>query len=92
MEIILTSKESLESLVEESVKRALDHHGSTPETEWITNKQALEYLSVSRPTLQRYRSSGKIMFSKIGSKLYYRRADIEALLEQNIRTNPDQQN
>ena len=75
--LVLTTKSELEGIVSASVQDALEivQHSK----EWLTNPEALEFLHISRPTLQRLRSSGKLPFSKVGAKLYYRRADIEAL-------------
>ena len=88
MEIIVTSKPELARLIEESVARGVAESIPEEETtkEWLTNPEALEFLQVSRPTLQRLRSSGKLSFSKVGGKIYYRCADIEKLLEENVRT------
>ena len=54
---------------------------------WITNKEAMDYLGLSRPTLARYRAAGKLPYSKVGSSVYYRLQDVEALLESNIVRN-----
>lgn len=43
-------------------------------------------LNVSRATLSRWRTEGRIRFSKIGSKLFYRREDIENLIQSNVVT------
>ena len=52
---------------------------------WVSNQQALEILGLSKPTLQRYRASGLLPFSKLGGNVYYRRSDIDAVLEENLR-------
>ena len=51
---------------------------------WLTNAEAMEYLDLSRPTLARYRAAGKLRYSKVGSSVYYRLTDVEALLESNM--------
>lgn len=79
MELIIITKPELTGLIEESVRNAVLDNSA--DKDWLSNKEAQEYLGLSRPTLQRYRSSGKLPFSKVGNKIYYRRSDIEALLE-----------
>ena len=37
-------------------------------------------LELSRPTLARYRADGTLPYAKLGQSVYYRLADIEALL------------
>ncbi len=49
--------------------------------DWLTNAEACRYLGLSKPTLARYRASGKLPYSKVGSNVYYRRGDVEALIE-----------
>ena len=45
----------------------------------------MEFLDVSRSTLKRYRLDGKLPYSKIGQKIYYRLEDIREMLEENLR-------
>lgn len=56
---------------------------------WLTNAEAMEYLGLSRPTLARYRKSGRLPYSKVLANIYYRLADVEALLEGNLVTRRD---
>jgi DNA-binding transcriptional MerR regulator len=53
---------------------------------WVSNRVVMKLLGLSRPTLQRYRSKGIIPHSRIGGNVYYRFEDIEAILENNLRT------
>ena len=55
-----------------------------PGKSWLTNKEAQDYLGLSKPTLARYRASGALPYSKVGSSVYYRLVDVEALLERNL--------
>lgn len=54
-------------------------------TTWLTNEQLMEFLDVSRSTLNRYRMQDKLPYSKVGQKIYYRLEDIQELLEKNLR-------
>ena len=54
--------------------------GNPPETdEWLDN----EAVCISKRTLQSYRDTGKIPFSIIGHKCYYKESDIAELLNAN---------
>ena len=55
----------------------------------LDEKKAAEVLDVEPGTLSVWRSTGryKIPFLKIGSKVRYRRSDLEAWLESRTRTN-----
>lgn len=50
---------------------------------WLTTEEVSKLLKVSKRTLQNYRDEGKLGFSQIGSKIYYRSTDIEAFLGDN---------
>lgn len=73
------SREATETSVAEALASALTD-AQAPKT-WLTNREAQEYLGLSRPTLQRYRSMGILPYSKIEGSIYYKRSDLEALLE-----------
>lgn len=83
MDLVVVSNSDLRDLICEAVQHAIPR--SESRTDWLSNKAAQDYLELSRPTLQRLRSSGKLPFSKVGGKIYYRRADVEALLERHLR-------
>jgi excisionase family DNA binding protein len=49
--------------------------------DWLTNQEVAKVLNVTPRTLQNYRDKGIISFSQVGSKIYYKVADIEKHLE-----------
>ncbi len=59
--------------------------------EWIDNQDVCFILNISPRTLQTYRDTGKLSFSKINHKVYYKRLDIQKLIEnsQNQHTEPN---
>lgn len=82
------SLEELHNLIQESVETALKSRSPASEqgsTTWLTNEEAMDYLDVSRSTLNRYRMDGKLPYSKIGQKVFYRLGDIEEMLNENLR-------
>ena len=91
MEISLISGEELRKVAEESAAKAaqivIDLLPSSTDSswKWMPNKEYLKKRGISKTTAQRERDSGLISFSKIGGKIYYRRSDVEALLENNLR-------
>lgn len=56
-----------------------DSKGPSIET-WLTTEEVSKLLKVSKRTLQNYRDEGKLGFSQIGSKIYYRSTDLDAFL------------
>lgn len=59
------------------------HVGQTPLEEWLDNQDVMQLLHICPRTLQTLRSNGTLPFSRIGNKLFYRRADIQQILKDN---------
>lgn len=47
---------------------------------WLDKSEVCDILNVSMRTLQNYRDTGMIGFSKVGHKIFYRPQDVEALI------------
>jgi hypothetical protein len=52
---------------------------------WLDIQETCILLKVSKRTLQSYRDNGVLSFSQIGSKIYYRAADIQSHLEKHYK-------
>ncbi len=50
---------------------------------WVDGSQVMRIFNISKRTLQQWRSSGLLPYSRIQGKLYYRVSDLEDLLENN---------
>ena len=59
--------------------------GIIPDT-WLDRQDLLQLFHVSVRTLQKWRSNGILPYSKIGNKIYYRRSDVEAMLQKARKT------
>ena len=51
--------------------------------EWLNSKETAKFLNVGKRTLQRYRDTGKIAFSKDGRKIRFKKSDIVKYLNKN---------
>ena len=49
--------------------------------DWLHNGDVCRLLNISKRTLQHYRDTGVLPFTQIGHKCYYRREDVERLLQ-----------
>ena len=90
MEVIVTSKKDLQRIVDASVEAAtakvlarLKPSAAGPKA-WLTNKETMAFLGLSKTSLQRYRASGRLAYSKIGGNIYYKYSDLVAVLEENL--------
>jgi hypothetical protein len=54
--------------------------------EWVDAYDVMNMLHISRRTLSKYLQSGKLQYSKIQNKNYFRLKDIEEFLMQNHRS------
>lgn len=81
-EILKTVKGEIKTLT-----KAFEQHKVNQPTdlkrEWMTPIEVGHALGMSSKTLQRLRSCGALPFSRIHGKLYFKRTDIEQLLENN---------
>ena len=91
MELIVTTKKDLQRIVNDSVEAAtakilsqVQQTASGVPKAWLTNREAMDFLGLSKTSLQRYRSSGRLPFSKIGGNIYYKYSDLVAVLEANL--------
>lgn len=48
---------------------------------WLDNQDVCQMLGITKRTLQTYRESGLIPFSRIRHKVFYRPEDVEKLLQ-----------
>ena len=53
--------------------------------DWIDNQDVMHALHISCRTLQTLRSNGTLPYSRINNKIYYRRQDIERILNDNYK-------
>ena len=51
----------------------------------IDNAQFIDLMGISIKTAQSWRDDGKVSYSQVGNKIYYRASDIKALLDNNFR-------
>ena len=71
------------------VERICRENTHQPE-KWLSGREVCALLGISIRSLQSYRDSGKLGYSQIGNKLYYKSADIERLIAEcteNKKTN-----
>lgn len=70
-----------------SLTRAFEQHKVGQPTdirhEWMNNVEVSHALGVSTRTLNRLRSCGALPYSRVHGKIYFKRSDVEQLLENN---------
>lgn len=88
MDIIAIEKESFDSFkkkleqIASLVPKQPSPNTQFIEQEWIEGKELAASLDISPRRLQSLRESGRLSFSTIGKKIYYRISEVKLLLEQ----------
>jgi len=83
--LVIVEKQILDELTFrlDTLKNKIDNlyagSGIAPK-KWIDSKEACQRLSASKRTLQSFRDSGILAFTKIGAKVFYKPEDIEKML------------
>lgn len=86
MEIVTIEKKTFEEMKEkfnrfsEHLQELCSRYRPPEKMNWLDNADACEKLNVSKRTLQTYRDSGRLAYSQINHKLYYKLEDVEAFL------------
>lgn len=81
--------------LQEFLDRYEAEHSRTPLNAWLTGEIVMDVLEISERTLQTLRSEGRLPYTKVGQRIFYKRADVERLLDAgyngptaNLTTNP----
>lgn len=83
MEAIILSKEQYQELVKRIDDISVRLFSNTPSSEkFIDNDEFLLLMKICKRTAQNWRDEGKISFSQVGNKIYYKLTDVEELLKQ----------
>ena len=83
MEAIILSKDQYEALVA-NMNEALEKLNSktAPKQEvFLDNEEFIKTMKISRRTAQTWRDEGKISFSQVGNKIYYKLSDVEKTMQ-----------
>lgn len=86
MEAVILTKEQfteLQASIEE-IKNKIENQNKKPNEVFIDNQEFMLMMKISKRTAQTWRDEGKVSFSQVGNKIYYKLADVEALLNQHM--------
>lgn len=84
MQVITIESQAFQKIVDqlEAIQQKLNQQkDTTPLSDvWMDNQDVCELLHISKRTLQHYRDTGKLPFSQIGAKIYYKACDVDSFL------------
>jgi DNA-binding MarR family transcriptional regulator len=87
MEAIILSAQQYKELVNrlDVLNKKLEEKQKSPNDTFLDNQEFLQLMNISKRTAQSWRDEGKVSFSQIGSKIYYRMSDVKKLLDKNYK-------
>lgn len=82
MEVFILSKAQFTELTSrlDELKEQLESQQPTSKKSFVDNEEFLELMGISKRTAQSWRDEGKISFSQVGNKIYYKMSDVDKLL------------
>ena len=88
MEVIAIQKSALDGMKNElkdlleMTKNATEKYVSIFNKEkWLDNQEVCLMMNITKRTLQTYKDKGLLPYSKLNRKNYYKRSDVQVLLE-----------
>lgn len=84
MEAVILTKDQYQQLIaklDEIVTR-LNTKTDPKKDTFLDNQEFLQLMKISKRTAQTWRDEGRISFSQVGNKIYYKLSDVEKLLQE----------
>lgn len=81
MEAVILSKDQYTELVARLDEIANTKNEPKKDT-FLDNQEFLQLMKISKRTAQTWRDEGRISFSQVGNKIYYKLSDVEKLLQE----------
>lgn len=74
-------KNELKALLEMTENAVRKYTSIFKEEKWLDNQEVCLMMDITKRTLQTYKDKGLLPYSKLNRKNYYKRSDVQALLE-----------
>ncbi|ELY2018256.1 helix-turn-helix domain-containing protein [Flavobacterium psychrophilum] len=85
MEAIIFTKDQFTELMArlDTIQKQINAKVDPKKETFLDNQEFLLHLKISKRTAQSWRDEGKISFSQVGNKIYYKLSDVEKLMQEN---------
>lgn len=85
MEVFILSKAQFSELTSrlDSLQNQLNSQPNASKKTFMDNEEFMKLMGISKRTAQTWRDEGKISFSQVGNKIYYKLSDVDKLLAEN---------
>ena len=84
MDAIIFTKDQFTDLMTklDTIQSQLSTKADPKKETFLDNQEFLLLMKISKRTAQTWRDEGKISFSQVGNKIYYKLSDVEKLLQE----------
>jgi hypothetical protein len=84
MDAIIFTKDQFSDLMSklDTIQNQISFKADPKKETFLDNQEFLLLLKISKRTAQTWRDEGKISFSQVGSKIYYKLSDVEKLMQE----------
>jgi hypothetical protein len=82
--VILTQEQYNEIITRiDELKTEIKGTSKSSGNEFVDNVDFIKLMNISKRTAQAWRDEGKIAFSQVGGKIYYKMSDVQVMLNNN---------
>jgi hypothetical protein len=82
--VILTQEQYNEIITRiDEIKSEIKGTSKSSGNEFVDNVDFIKLMNISKRTAQAWRDEGKISFSQVGGKIYYKMSDVQVMLNNN---------
>jgi hypothetical protein len=82
--VILTQEQYNEIITRmDEIKSEIKGSSKSSDNDFVDNADFIKLMNISKRTAQAWRDEGKISFSQVGGKIYYKMSDVQELLNHN---------
>ena len=84
MDAIIFTKDQFTDLMTklDTIQNQISLKSDAKKETFLDNQEFLLLMKISKRTAQTWRDEGKISFSQVGNKIYYKLSDVEKLLQE----------
>ena len=84
MDAIIFTKDQFTDLMSklDTIQSQISIKADPQKETFVDNQEFLLLMKISKRTAQTWRDEGKISFSQVGNKIYYKLSDVEKLLQE----------
>jgi hypothetical protein len=87
MPVQICTIEDLEKIKQdilEEIKRLLKDRDSSTSGIWLRSSEVCKLIGISASSLQNFRNSGILPFTKLNGTIFFKKGDIEKIMESNL--------